>query len=52
MFWAAIFTGEYPHDDGVFTNSGSDGGYATYNRNANPPKSFAVALQKSGYLPP
>jgi arylsulfatase A-like enzyme len=46
---AAIFTGQYPHDDGVFTNTGSDGGYATYNRNADPPKSFAVALQKSGY---
>jgi arylsulfatase A-like enzyme len=46
---SAIFTGEYPHDDGVFTNTGSDGGFATYNRNGNPPKSFAVALQKSGY---
>ena len=22
---SAIFTGEYPHDDGVFTNTGSDG---------------------------
>jgi arylsulfatase A-like enzyme len=46
---AAIFTGEYPHDDGVFTNAGSDGGYTAYNRNANPPKSFAVALQEAGY---
>ena len=46
---AAIFTGQYPHDDGVFTNAGSDGGYGAYNRNANPPKSFAVALQDSGY---
>ena len=33
---AAIFTGEYPHDDGVFTNTGSDGGYAAYNRKAIP----------------
>jgi arylsulfatase A-like enzyme len=46
---AAIFTGEYPHDDGVFTNAGSDGGYKAYNRKGNPAKSFAVALQKSGY---
>jgi arylsulfatase A-like enzyme len=46
---AAIFTGEYPHDDGVFTNTGSDGGYNAYNKNGNPRKSFAVALQKSGY---
>jgi N-acetylglucosamine-6-sulfatase len=46
---SAIFTGEYPHDDGVFTNTGSYGGYRAYNRNGNPQKSFAVALQKSGY---
>ena len=26
---SAIFTGEYPHDDGVFANSGPDGGYAS-----------------------
>ena len=46
---SAIFTGEYPHDDGVFTNSGQDGGYATYNARGDQSKSFAVALQKSGY---
>jgi N-acetylglucosamine-6-sulfatase len=46
---AAIFTGQYPHDDGVFTNAGSDGGYNAYDRNGDPPKSFAVALQESGY---
>jgi arylsulfatase A-like enzyme len=46
---SAIFTGEYPHDDGVFTNTGSDGGYSAYNKNGNPRKSFAVALEKSGY---
>jgi N-acetylglucosamine-6-sulfatase len=46
---SAIFTGEYPHDDGVFTNTGSDGGYASYNAHGDEAKSFAVALQKSGY---
>ncbi len=46
---SAIFTGEYPHEDGVFTNSGSDGGYATYDAHGDQQKSFAVALQKSGY---
>jgi N-acetylglucosamine-6-sulfatase len=46
---SAIFTGEYPHNDGVFTNTGSDGGYNAYNRNGDQAKSFAVALQKSGY---
>jgi arylsulfatase A-like enzyme len=46
---SAIFTGEYPHDDGVFTNSGKDGGYATYNAHGDQSKSFALALQKAGY---
>ena len=46
---SAIFTGEYPHDDGVYTNTGSDGGYAAYNANGDQSRSFAVALQKAGY---
>ncbi len=46
---SAIFTGEYPHDDGVFTNVGADGGYGSYNAHGDQQKSFAVALQKSGY---
>jgi arylsulfatase A-like enzyme len=46
---SAIFTGEYPHDDGVFTNKAPDGGYGAFSRNGNPQKSFALALQKSGY---
>jgi N-acetylglucosamine-6-sulfatase len=46
---SAIFTGEYPHDDGVYTNGGSDGGYTAYNANGDQPRSFAVALQKAGY---
>ena len=46
---SAIFTGEYPHDDGVYTNAGSDGGYSAYNQHGDPPRSFAAALQKAGY---
>ncbi|HZC70263.1 MAG TPA: sulfatase [Jatrophihabitans sp.] len=51
---AAIFTGLYPHDDGVYTNGGPDknrrdGGYHAYNRFGNPAKSFAVGLRASGY---
>jgi N-acetylglucosamine-6-sulfatase len=46
---SAIFTGEYPHDDGVFTNTGDDGGYNSYNAHGDQQKSFAVALQKAGY---
>jgi arylsulfatase A-like enzyme len=46
---SAIFTGQYPHDDGVFTNGGADGGYTAYNRNGDALKSFAIALQGAGY---
>jgi N-acetylglucosamine-6-sulfatase len=46
---AATFTGRYPHDDGVYTNSGPDGGYQAYNKYGNPPRSFAVPLHESGY---
>ena len=46
---AAIFTGQYPHDNGVFTNKGADGGYDAYNRNGDQQKSFAVALRSAGY---
>ena len=46
---SAIFTGEYPHDDGVFTNGGSDGGYAAYNAHGDGAKTFALSLQKRGY---
>jgi arylsulfatase A-like enzyme len=46
---SSIFTGQYPHDTGVFRNSGADGGYRAYNKHGDQPKSFAVALQKAGY---
>jgi N-acetylglucosamine-6-sulfatase len=46
---SAIFTGEYPHDDGVFTNSGDDGGYFAFNKQGDQQKSFALALHDAGY---
>jgi arylsulfatase A-like enzyme len=46
---SAIFTGQYPHDDGVFSNSGSDGGYPAYLAHHNQPKNFSIALQRAGY---
>jgi len=46
---SAIFTGEYPHDDGVFTNAGADGGYYAFNQHGDQRKSFAVALHDAGY---
>jgi len=45
----SMFTGKYPHNSGVFTNSGDDGGYATYRRLGYDPETFAVALHAGGY---
>jgi N-acetylglucosamine-6-sulfatase len=45
----SIFTGKFPHDSGVFTNTGKDGGYATFNRRGNQNSTFATDLQKAGY---
>ena len=45
----SMFTGKFPHNSGVFTNTGDDGGYATYLGRGNDPQTFAVALQKAGY---
>ena len=46
---SAIFTGQYPHDNGVFTNAGNDGGYFAFNKHGDQQKSFALALHKAGY---
>lgn len=45
----SIMTGEYPHNTGVFTNVLPDGGYAAFVAKHDGNKTFAVALQKSGY---
>jgi N-acetylglucosamine-6-sulfatase len=45
----SIFTGLYPHDDGVYKNSGPDGGFDAFQRYGNPAKSFALPLQAAGY---
>ncbi|MGP3949913.1 sulfatase family protein [Streptomyces sp. 7N604] len=45
----SIFTGQYPHNTGVFTNNGSDGGYGAFMKNGNESRSFATALQRAGY---
>jgi N-acetylglucosamine-6-sulfatase len=47
---SSIFTGLFPHDTGVFTNSGPDGGYAVFKARGLESKTFAVALRTRGYL--
>ena len=45
----SIFTGQYPHTSGVFTNSGADGGYGAFENHGLADQTYAVALQKAGY---
>ena len=46
---SSIFTGKFPHNTGVFTNTGPDGGYAAFNQHGNESLTFAVALKHAGY---
>jgi N-acetylglucosamine-6-sulfatase len=45
----SIFTGEFPHNSGVFTNAGSDGGMTAFYSHNDEDKAFNVALQQAGY---
>ena len=46
---SSIFTGEFPHNTGVYTNSGSDGGFVKFNADGNERRTFAPVLQAAGY---
>jgi len=46
---SSIFTGRYPHDTGVFRNTGADGGYNAFTRNGLERVTFAAALAAAGY---
>ena len=45
----SIFTGEYPHDTGVYTNHRPDGGIWGFDGHRDAKRSFAYALQRKGY---
>ena len=45
----SIFTGRYPHDTGVFTNTGNDGGYLQFRNRRLAQQTFATALAAAGY---
>jgi N-acetylglucosamine-6-sulfatase len=49
---SSIFTGLLPHNSGVYTNTGSDGGYYafTHRRPSLETRTFAVATARAGYL--
>ncbi len=46
----SIMTGELPHNDGVFGNTGSDGGFNAFLSHGDQTHTFATALQSRGYL--
>jgi N-acetylglucosamine-6-sulfatase len=46
---ASIFTGRYPHDTGVFRNTGNDGGYLVFRSRGHENATFANALSAAGY---
>jgi len=46
---ASIFSGRFPHNTGVFTNTGPDGGFDVFHRRGEESDTFATALQKVGY---
>lgn len=46
---SSIFTGRFPHDTGVFKNTGSDGGYLVFRSRGNESATYATALYAAGY---
>jgi arylsulfatase A-like enzyme len=46
---SSIFSGRYPHDTGVFTNKGPDGGFQLFHDRGEESSTFATALQARGY---
>jgi N-acetylglucosamine-6-sulfatase len=46
---AAIMTGAFPHNNGIFTNAGDDGGFLSFRRRGLEDKTIATALRPAGY---
>jgi N-acetylglucosamine-6-sulfatase len=46
---SSIFTGRYPHDTGVFRNTGKDGGYLVFRDRGHEAATFATWLSAVGY---
>lgn len=46
---ASILTGRYPHNTGIYRNTGSDGGFRAFRARGNERATFATALQDAGY---
>lgn len=46
---SSLFTGMFPHDTGVFTNGGEDGGYAVFHGRGDDKSTYATSMQQAGY---
>jgi arylsulfatase A-like enzyme len=46
---SSVFTGRFPHDTGVFTNMGPDGGFQLFHDRGWEAKTFATAVRSGGY---
>src|SRR5256885_3828443 len=46
---SSIFTGRFPHDTGVFTNGGTDGGFDFFHGHGEESQTVATALQARRY---
>ena len=46
---SSIFTGEFPHDTGVFTNAGPGGGLTSFYQHDDENRTFNIALHDEGY---
>jgi N-acetylglucosamine-6-sulfatase len=46
---SSIFTGRFPHDTGIFRNTGKDGGYLAFHNRGHEQATFAAALSAAGY---
>lgn len=46
---SSILTGRFPHNTGVFTNTGQDGGFHIFHRRGEELQTFGTALHQAGY---
>lgn len=46
---ASILTGRYPHNTGIYRNTGADGGFLAFRSRGLERTTFATALQAAGY---
>lgn len=46
---SSLFSGRFPHDTGIYTNGGKDGGFGTFHSRGEEKDTVATSLQQAGY---